>query len=189
LPYVLSLARRLVRHAGWAVAAIDGPGHGDRADANPIPDRAPGAGLPEGFVGQVASATETMTSDWTAALGELRGLDEVGDGPLGYWGLSMGTMFGAPFVGATPTVGAAVLGLMGTFGEADPWTTAAADIACPVLFLVQTDDELIPVDRAVALFTSIGASDKRLHAHPGPHSAVPVEEMDASEAFLRAHLG
>jgi dienelactone hydrolase len=82
-----------------------------------------------------------------------------------------------------------VLGLMGTFGEADPWTTAAADIACPVLFLVQTDDELIPVDRAVALFTSIGASDKRLHAHPGPHSAVPVEEMDASEAFLRAHLG
>ena len=32
-PYVLSLARRLVRHADYAVAAIDAPHHGDRANA------------------------------------------------------------------------------------------------------------------------------------------------------------
>ena len=31
-PYVLSLARRLVRHADYAVAAIDAPHHGDRAE-------------------------------------------------------------------------------------------------------------------------------------------------------------
>ena len=46
-----------------------------------------------------------MTADWQTTLKELQQLDEVGDGPLGYWGLSMGTMFGVPFVAATPEVG------------------------------------------------------------------------------------
>jgi alpha-beta hydrolase superfamily lysophospholipase len=66
--------------------------------------------------------------------------------------------------------------------------TAAARIACPVLFLVQTDDELVPPERALALFRSIGSTDKRLHAHPGAHAAVPTEEIDASEAFFARHL-
>src|SRR3954464_2084524 len=49
MPYVLSLARRLVRHAGYAVAAIDGPGHGDRAGDSPTGDRRPGEGIPRRF--------------------------------------------------------------------------------------------------------------------------------------------
>jgi len=97
-------------------------------------------------------------------------------------------MFGAPFVAATPEVRCTVLGLMGTFQESDPWATAAADITCPVLFLVQMDDELVPVEKAMAMFRSIGSKDKRLHAHPGPHAAVPREEIEASEAFLAPHL-
>lgn len=189
MAYVLSLARRVVRHAGYAVAAIDGPGHGDRAGAAMTGDRTPQPGLPSTFVTQVASAAESMTADWTVTLGELRKIDGVGDGPLGYWGLSMGTMLGAPFVAATPEVRCAVLGLMGSFGEDDPWTTAAAKIECPVLFLTQLDDELVPVDRALSLFGTIGSGDKRLHAHPGVHAAVPREEMEASEAFLTKHLG
>ena len=188
MPYVLSLARRLVRHAGCAVAAIDGPGHGERAGATVTADGSEAPGLPRGFLEQVASASEQMTADWTATLHELRTLPEVGDGPLAYWGLSMGTMFGIPFVAATPDVQCAVLGLMGTFAAGNPWGTAAAAVTCPVLFLVQTDDELVPVDTALALFQSIGSKDKRLHAHPGAHSAVPVEEIDASEAFFTRHL-
>lgn len=188
-PYVLSLARRLVRHCAFAVAAIDGPGHGDRADAQPTGDRPPSASIPRSFMSSVADAADSMTADWTTTLAELRALDDVGDGPLGYWGLSMGTMFGAPFVAATPDVRCVVLGLMGTFKDTDPWTTAAARITCPVLFLVQTDDELVPVDKAMAMFGSIGSKDKRLHAHPGPHSAVPLEEVEASETFLARHLG
>jgi len=100
----------------------------------------------------------------------------------------MGTMFGSPFVAATPTVRCAVLGLMGTFHESNPWTTAAASVRCPVLFLMQTDDELVPTDTAMSLFRSLGSTDKRLHAHPGPHAAVPPEEIDASEAFFARHL-
>jgi dienelactone hydrolase len=188
MPYVLSFARRLVRHRGYAVAAIDGPGHGDRAGAETTGDRSPSAGIPRAFLSSIADAAESMTADWTTTLEELRALDEVGTGPLGYWGLSMGTMLGAPFVAATPEVRCAVLGLMGTLDPSNPWTTAAARISCPVLFLAQTDDELVPPEKALALFRAIGSTDKRLHAHPGPHAAVPAEEVEASEAFLAHHL-
>jgi dienelactone hydrolase len=183
-PYVVSLARRLVRHAGYAVAAIDAPHHGDRA----TPESAAALADRRGFQELVAAGSEQMTSDWHATLKELQQLDDVGDGPLGYWGLSMGTMLGLPFVAATPAVRCAVLGLMGTFTERDPWATAAPTLGCPVLFLLQTDDELVPLDGGVALFRAIGSEDKRLHAHPGKHSAVPVEEMEASEAFFARHL-
>lgn len=179
MEYVLSLARRLVRHQGWAAAAIDGIGHGERA-GTPIPQ--------EQFFGAVRAAAADMVTDWHNTLAELRALDEVGEGLLGYWGLSMGTMFGAPLVAATPDVRAAVLGLMGTFNPTDPWAEAAAKITCPVLFLTQLDDELIRTETAIELFRAIGSNDKRLHANPGLHSAVPVEEIDASEAFLAKHL-
>jgi dienelactone hydrolase len=188
MPYVLSLARRLVRHAGYAVAAIDGVGHGDRASAATTTARRAGEGVSRAFIAQVAAAARGMTADWTAVVRELRELDEVGTGPLGYWGVSMGTMFGAPFVAATPEVRCAVLGLMGILDDTSPWTTAAPEIACPVLFLVQTDDELVPTDQALALFRAIGSPDKRLHAHPGAHAAVPAEEIEASEAFFAMHL-
>ncbi|MFZ6003557.1 MAG: alpha/beta hydrolase [Actinomycetota bacterium] len=188
MPYVLSLARRLVRHAGYAVASIDGPGHGDRQGATLTREGSETAGIPRGFLDHVTAASEQMTADWTATLRSLRALPDVGEGPLGYWGLSMGTMFGLPFVAATSDVRCAVLGLMGTFAEGNPWGAAATSITCPVLFLVQTDDELVPVDTAISLFRSVGSKDKRLHAHPGAHSAVPVEEIDASEAFFAQHL-
>jgi dienelactone hydrolase len=192
LPYVVSLARRLVRHAGYAVAAIDAVGHGERASA-PLAVDADGHGDGDGgiagrFVSAVAAAADDMIEDWTTALRELRALDEVGNGPLGYWGVSMGTMFGLPFVAATPEVRCAVFGLMGSFDAPTPWAEAAPSVTCPVLFLVQTDDELVPPGRALALFRSIGSEDKRLHAHPGAHSAVPVEEVEASEAFFATHL-
>ena len=184
-PYVLSLGRRLVRHSGYAVAAIDAPLHGDRAkEGDPSL-----LSSPKGFREAVRGATETMIADWTATYTALQELDEVGHGPLGYWGLSMGTMLGLPFVAATAEIRCAVLGLMGILSDDDPWTASAPTMDRPVLFLAQTDDELVPIDGAVQLFRALGSSDKRLHAHPGAHSAVPIEEMEASEAFFAQHLG
>jgi dienelactone hydrolase len=176
MEYVLSLARRLVRHQGWAAAAIDGIGHGERA--TDVTD----------LMNHVREAASDMVADWTATLAALRELDDVGHGPLGYWGLSMGTMFGAPFVAATPDVRVAVLGLMGQFTGEDPWAAAAPSITCPVLFLAQLDDELVRFESAVELFRSLASSDKRMHANPGLHSAVPPEEVDASETILVKHL-
>ena len=166
-PYVLSLARRLVRHAGYAAAAIDAPGHGERSGATTVDDGAAGEGLPTAFLSTVAAATDQMTADWTTTLQELRALDEIGEGPLGYWGLSMGTMLGSPFVSATPDVRCAVLGLMGTFDDSNPWTTAAADVTCPVLFLVQTDDELVPAKRGAGPVPVVGIEGQAAPRPPG----------------------
>ena len=54
-----------------------------------------------------------------------------------------------------------------------------------MLFLLQTDDELVPPEGGFALFRALGSPDRRLHAHPGRHSAVPIEEMEASEPSSR----
>jgi dienelactone hydrolase len=174
MDYVLALARRLVRHQNFAVAAIDGPAHGDRVrPADPAPAMS-------------KHVFNSMVADWKATRAALAELPDVGNGPLGYWGLSMGTLFGVPFVAAEPSVNAAVLGLMGAAGKR--YTATAADITCPVLFLQQLDDELIGREACLDLFLAIGSTDKRLHANPGAHSAVPEEEMEQSEAFFARHL-
>lgn len=134
-PHILALARRLVRHHGIAAAAIDGPSHGDRAPAGEPATRDERLAALRN-----AKVVDGMISDWKATLDALQKLPELGVGKAGYWGLSMGTMFGLPFVAAA------------------------------------------------ALFGAIGSSDKRLHAHPGAHAAVPPEELAHTEAFLAEHL-
>jgi fermentation-respiration switch protein FrsA (DUF1100 family) len=128
-------------------------------------------------------------ADWRAAIDGLRGLDDVGDGPVGYWGLSMGTIHGLPLVAAEPRIQVAVFGLMGLVGPTrDRMAADAASISCPALFIQQWDDSLIPRKDVLDLFDAIGSLDKRLHAHPGDHSAVPVEEIAFSVRFLTRHL-
>src|SRR3954451_5526012 len=72
MPYVLSLARRLVRHAGYAVAAIDGPGHGDRSGASTTEGRPLGVGISQSFMADGAAAPHTMIADWSSTIRELR---------------------------------------------------------------------------------------------------------------------
>jgi len=185
--YVLALARRLVRHRSWAAAAIDGPVHGDRRPDGGLDPQAVNGDFRKAW--EETGSTDAMVEDWRATREALAALPEVGDGPLGYWGLSMGTIFGLPFVAAETRVRVAVLGLMGAVGPtAKRLADDAARLDCPVLFLLQWDDELVPRQRALELFGAIGSRDKRLHAHPGRHVAVPPEEFSASEEFLAAHL-
>jgi dienelactone hydrolase len=192
--HLLSLARRLVRHHGIAAATIDGPIHGDRAPegvdiSDPRARRA--AFQREGVV-------DAMVADWKATLDALQKLPELGVARAGYWGLSMGTMFGLPFVASEPRICVAVLGLMGAmvgertsvvgteFGQR--LNEHAPAIRCPVLFLQQLEDELIPRASVLDLFDRIGSSDKRLHANPGAHAAVPADEFAHTQAFLASHL-
>lgn len=96
-----------------------------------------------------------------------------------------------PLVAVEPRLEAAVLGLMGISGP-DHYQSliraAAARIHCPVLFVMQLEDELFARDACLALFDAIASDNKRLHANPGLHPAVPVEELDASFSFLVSHL-
>jgi dienelactone hydrolase len=180
--YVLALARSLVRHHGWAVVCIDAPGHGDRLGAENLASFQldPETGR---------ERARMAVSDWKATLDAVQTFEDVGAGAVGWWGLSMGTVLGVPFVAREQRVTVAVFGLAGAGGDRRPgFAELAARITVPILFIVQLEDELVGREGALALFDAFASTDKRLHANPGAHAAVPAEEMDASEAFLAKHL-
>jgi dienelactone hydrolase len=184
--YLLALARRLVRDHGFACVAIDAPGHGDRRAA-PADDLT----VFSEFLAEWSreGTVEDMLADWAATIQAVRSLDEVGDGALGYWGLSMGTIYGVPLAAIEPRVQVAVFGLMGLVGPtASRLAADARRVTCPVTFLQQWDDSLLPRKEVLDLFDAIGSLDKRLHVHPGDHAAVPVEELEFSVTFLARHL-
>jgi dienelactone hydrolase len=185
-PNVLALARRLVRHLGFAAAAIDGPLHGDRVPGGTDLELADVRSRFETSPEDTARRFRAAREEWRETLTALKQLPDVGDGPTGYWGLSMGTVIGLPYVASEPRISAAVLGLMGI--PADARGDAARAISCPVLFLVQWDDELIKRTDALALFDTIGTKDKTMHVNPGLHSSVPAFEIQASEDFFAKHL-
>ena len=178
--YALAYAAR-----GIAAAAIDGPFHGDRAPA-------PGAAEP----GYGEAAADSMAADWRAALDALAALEAVDGSRVAYGGVSMGTMFGLPFVAADGRPRAAVLGLCGLSSggggvEDGLYARLAADaprLRCPVLFVMQWDDELFPRADALALYDAIGSADKRLLANPGGHADAPPHVRAAAVGFLAAAL-
>jgi len=191
-PGVVARARRFAGEGGFAVAAVDVPGHGDRPkdeELNRIAteNRArmaagePVTALIAGFHELVARQT---VPEWQKALDALQEL-HVGAGPVGYWGVSMGCGLGVPFVAAEPRVRAAVLGLGSVLGVHE----TAARITVPVEFLVQWDDERVPRDQSLALFDALASAEKTLHANPGKHGEVPAFEVDSALRFFMRHLG
>jgi dienelactone hydrolase len=183
--YILSTARRLVRHHGIAALAIDGPGHGDRREDRGSDPEQVRAEFEKSWQGERAS--DQIVADWKAALDAVQA--ELGSGSVGYFGLSMGTMMGLPLVAAEPRIRAAVLGLMGTWGpNAERLRKDAPQVACPVRFLVQWHDEVVPRDTALELFDGLGSKEKSLRAHPGKHVQVPADEMRGVADFLASHI-
>jgi hypothetical protein len=190
-PGVMARARRYVASCGFAAAAIDAPAHGERPktehDERSIAAIRAQIAAGEPAWSQVADYNAGLAAqavpEWRATLDALQELDEVG-GPVGYWGVSLGTTIGIPLAAAEPRITAAVFGLAGqeTLGA------AAARITCPVEFLLQWDDELVPRASGLTLFDALGSPEKTLHANPGRHGEVPRFEVDSSETFFRRHL-
>lgn len=186
---VVALARRLVRHHQVAALAIDGPVHGERRASAGASPQVVFLEFAQRWAAEGDAMTDQMVADWRAALDAVASLPEVDGERLGYWGLSMGTILGLPLVAAEPRMQAAVLGLCGLTGPTrERLARDAQRIGVPVLFIVQWHDELFPRDTAFALFDALASADKRLHASPGEHGAVPAEELDHAEAFLAARL-
>ena len=192
-PGVVARARRFVAEHGFAAAAVDVPGHGDRpkdeeydriATANQARVAA-GAELAPLIAGFQALVARQTVPEWRAVLAAVQKLGHVGAGPVGYWGVSLGCGLGVPFIAAEPRVRAAVLGLGGTAASAD----AAARITVPVEFLLQWDDERVPRDQGLALFDALASAEKTLHANPGKHMEVPAFEVDSTLRFFARHLG
>ena len=192
-PSVAGRARRYVTEGGYAVAAIDAPGWGGRpapAEYEPFNAEieeltAAGKPLGEALARRGVVAAELAVPEWRATIDALTGLGWIGAGqPVGYWGVSLGSAIGVPLVADEPRITAAVLGLMGHETLAGP----AARITVPVEFLLQWDDELVPLGSGLALFDAIGSADKTLHANPGGHVDVPEFETDSSVRFFARHL-
>lgn len=205
VPNVLSLGRRFVRHLGYAAVALDAPGHGDRvtdpeamnrrrADLEARmaagPGGAPGE-MPAGAVQESLERTRKGVAEWKALLDDLDAAGDISDGRYGYWGVSMGTAIGLPFVASEPRIAAAVLGLAGLGDRPgrEELERAARDLRIPVLFLFQWDDELMSRQSGLALYDAIGSADKTMHINPGGHIGMPAHERDAADAFFRRHLG
>jgi dienelactone hydrolase len=186
--YIVALGRRLVRHHGLSAVAIDGPVHGDRRADGSLNSDLAFLDFAQAWSSQ-DGLIDDMVADWRAVLDAVQRLPEVSAGLCGYWGLSMGTIFGLPVTAAEPRVAVAVLGLMGISGPTKARFAAdAARVQCPVLFLMQWHDELFAREQTFALFDALASTDRRLHAHPGLHGAVPAEEFEASALFLASYL-
>jgi len=171
VPGLVARAHRYVTACGFAVAAIDAPGHGDRPRTEQDERFAAGirermaAGEPIGpqIAGDNAERSARAVPEWQATLDALQELGCVGaGGPVGFWGVSLGSAAGVPLVAARVTV--------------------------PVEFLLQWDDELVPRDSGLALFDAFASREKTLHANPGRHTGVPAFELDSSERFFTRHL-
>jgi pimeloyl-ACP methyl ester carboxylesterase len=200
---VLGLARRFVRHLGYGVVALDAPGHGDRITHPAAAERrrralqariAAGPGGPARTFDPEEAAewverTAKGVTEWKALLDDLDA--QHSGGPYGYWGLSMGTAIGLPFVAEEPRIAAAVLGLAGLSNRpgADRFEQAARALRVPVLLVLQWHDELVRREDGLALFDAIGSVEKTAHLNPGGHVETPLFERDAYEAFFSRHLG
>lgn len=179
--YILFVAG-LLAEKGIASLAIDAPGHGERADTSIKPGL---DAFPKMWHG--GGGHEGMLVDWRLALDFIEA--EQGPRPTGWWGLSMGTMMGLPVTATDDRIKVAQLGLMGTWGpNAEQLRALAPKLECPVRFLVQWDDEVVPREQCLTLFDLIGSKRKTLHANPGLHKDVPVFEMKESVEYLDSHL-
>ncbi len=175
-----------MRHFGVSALSIDGPGHGDRRTEIASDPESTRKAFEAAWT--APTVTDEIVADWRGALDAVS--SEISPGRVGYFGLSMGTMMGLPLCVAEPRIEAAVLGLMGFWGlNRDRLREDAPKLEAPVRFLMQWDDEVVPRDTALALFGDLGSKDKALHAHPGPHVAVPPAEMKDVANYLAAHLG
>lgn len=203
VPNVLGLARRFVRHLGYSAVALDAPGHGER-----ITDLVKAEQRRQAIQARIAAGPEARAvvfgpdeaKEWvertTTAMAEWRALldslDDQGVGPrYGYWGVSMGTAIGLPFVATEPRIAAAVLGLAGLGNRpgAERFEQAARALTIPVLLVLQWNDELVRQTSGLALFDAIGSTEKTVHLNPGGHVQIPLFERDAYEAFFLRHLG
>ena len=190
LPRLVARARHYAAEYGFAVAAVDAPGHGDRprpaVDEQHRADlrRAIGAGEP---IDEIVDAfilplVEQAVPEWRATLDALLSLPGT-RGPVGYEGM---TAIGIRLAVVEPRISAAVFFAGGfvpgtLFGE-------ARRVTIPLQLLLQWDDEGMARQPALDLFDAFGSKEKTLHANLGGHAGVPWFEVDAAARFFARHL-
>jgi alpha-beta hydrolase superfamily lysophospholipase len=184
---------RLLVAAGFHVAVLDAPAHGERprtaGDEREVAvmQAAMAAGEPVGpivvrYNGRLA---DQAVPEWRAALDALQQLPEIGaGGPVGWFGINMGTAIGLPLTAAEPRITAAIFGQF----WAAPLVEAARRITVPIEYWMQWDDEHIPRADGLALFDAFASAEKTLHANAGRHKDLPRFESAGAVQFFARHL-
>jgi dienelactone hydrolase len=193
-------ARQYAQRLGYAVLAIDAPGHGDRISREEAERLAKEVGARvRGEAGTAFTAdmmktmmerTKKAVPEWKAALDTTLGFDFVGNtDKIGYWGVSMGTAIGVPFVANEPRITCAVFGLAGLRAGATALEDAAKAITIPLEYVFQWEDAVAPRESGIAMFNAFASKEKTMHINPGEHVAIPNFEGASWERFYVRHLG
>lgn len=192
--HIPSFARRLAEH-GWASVAIDAPDHGDRVPEDeralePMERFARVRDRMNSISGEERKRRSQMAVDeWRATIDAVEQLDDVGAGPTGYWGVSMGTLFGVPLLAAEPRITCAVLGLAGYTSGGRRYGELAQSISIPLQFMLQSGDELFSREDGIALYDAFASEEKTLMVNPGAHAAIPPFMFAINGLFFMRHLG
>jgi pimeloyl-ACP methyl ester carboxylesterase len=187
---LVARARHSAAEYGYAVAAIDHPGHGDRprsaVDEQARADlrRAMAVGEPveEIFESFIVPLVEKAVPEWRTTLDALLSLPEIG-GPVGYSGM---TAIGIRLAVVEPRIAAAGFFAGGFVPRAQ--REEARQVTIPLLFLLQWDDEGNDRQLALELFDAFGTREKTLHANLGGHAGALWFEVDDGDRFFARHL-
>jgi pimeloyl-ACP methyl ester carboxylesterase len=193
-PGLAARARQAVARDGFHVAAIDAPGHGERARSHQdqqwvdalIRAREDGEPLAPIIAPFNGSLAERAVPEWRATIDALQSLPEIGaDAAIGYSGMTLASAIGIPLAVAEPRIRAAIFG--GAFVY-DALLEAARRLTIPMEFLLPWDDDEIDRESGVALFDAFASEEKTLLAFPGSHFRVPAERLD-TRFFTRLLAG
>ena len=190
-PRLAGRARHYAAKYGFAAAAIELPGSGDRPrsaaaeQARADLRRAMAAGQPVGEIvdALVLPLVEKTVPEWQATIDALLSLPEIG-GPVGYEGGVIA--IGIRLAVVEPRISAAVL-FAGSFVPRTMFQEAR-QVAIPLQVLLQWDDEGNDRQLALDLFDAFGSKEKTLHANMGGHTGVPQFEGDDGNRFFARHL-
>jgi pimeloyl-ACP methyl ester carboxylesterase len=193
-PGLAARARQAVARDGFHVAAIDAPGHGERARSHQdqqwvdalIRAREDGEPLAPIIAPFNGSLAERAVPEWRATIDALQSLPEIGaDAAIGYSGMTLASAIGIPLAVAEPRIRAAIFG--GVFVY-DALLESARRLTIPMEFLLPWDDDEIDRASGVALFEAFASEEKTLLAFPGSHFRVPAERLD-TRFFTRLLAG
>ncbi len=178
---------------GAAVASLDLPLHGGRADAKLR------TLLETGLQGRLQTPHVTLlaeeftrqaVADLRRAIDALDSLPMVDATRVAFAGFSLGAMVGAIFCGLDPRPGAVVLALAGAgLGpeSLDPAHYVGGIAPRPVLCVNAEQDQTIQRASAEALFRAAGEPRQQLWV-PGSHDALPGNALKAMWEFMAPHL-
>ncbi|HEY9279540.1 MAG TPA: alpha/beta hydrolase [Eoetvoesiella sp.] len=175
------LVAELTSH-GFAVAAIDGPIHGERRH-HPLPK----AERLQAFLDYWGTNPhlEDFVQDWLCVIESLVTHPEIAPCRLGWYGVSMGTAYGLPVVARSPHIKTAVLGKWSAdYINSKHLLAEAPAVSCNTLFVQHWDDEIFDRNGTLAIFDAIGTTQKQLHVYTGGHFGRSAVELEACIAHF-----